>query len=148
MILIAHRGLINGPNKDRENRPDIIQESLNAGFDVEIDIWLKDEQLLLGHDNPQYKVERSFLELEGLWIHAKNLEALLWLTTTDFNYFWHQKDDYTITSKGYIWTYPGKKLTKFSISVLPEWYETDYSNIKKYQCAGICSDYVSKLKND
>ena len=25
------------------------------------------------------------------------------------NYFWHQTDDFTLTSHGYIWTYPGKK---------------------------------------
>ena len=24
------------------------------------------------------------------------------------HYFWHQEDDYTITSKGIIWAYPGK----------------------------------------
>jgi len=148
LILIAHRGLRNGPNKNKENNPDNIRETILAGFDVEIDVWIKDEALFLGHDEPQYEINREFFELSGLWIHAKNLEALLWLTTTDYNYFWHQTDDYTITSKGYIWTYPGKKLTNFSISVMPEWEEKDYDKIKQYQCAGICSDYVSRLKND
>ena len=26
-----------------------------------------------------------------------------------FNYFWHQNDKFTLTSKGYIWTFPGNK---------------------------------------
>jgi hypothetical protein len=29
--------------------------------------------------------------------------------------FWHQKDDFTITSQGFIWTYPGKPVCKNSI---------------------------------
>jgi len=52
--------------------------------------------------------------------------------------FWHQEDDVTLTSKGYLWTYSGKELTENSIAVLPE---------KKpdVEVAGICSDYVVGL---
>jgi len=59
------------------------------------------------------------------------------------HYFWHQEDDYTITSEGYIWTYPGKKLFNKSICVLPETH--DYKNLN---CLGICSDFIEKYKND
>lgn len=145
MILIAHRGLISGPNNKNENRPEHIIEVLNAGYDVEIDFWINDTEFYLGHDSPQYKISRKFLEVDNLWIHAKNLSALLWLTTTDFNYFWHQSDDFTLTSKGFIWTYPGKELTSRSIAVMPEWKEVNLSLIKSYTCFGVCSDYVSKL---
>ena len=34
--------------------------------------------------------------------------------------FEHQEDDVTLTSEGYIWTYPNKQLTDNSIAVLPE----------------------------
>jgi len=145
MILIAHRGLIDGPNRDYENHPDQIYKALDAGFDAEIDLWLYNNKLMLGHDQPQYEIERSFLEHNGLWIHAKNLEVLAWLTTTDLNYFWHQEDDYVITSHHFIWTYPGKTLTARSISVMPEWHDSTLVNIPNY-CLGICSDYVGKIR--
>ena len=57
------------------------------------------------------------------------------------HHFWHQEDDYTITSKGFIWTYPGKSLLTSSICVLPE-----KSTYKKFECYGICSDYILKYK--
>ena len=74
---------------------------------------------------------------------AKNLEALEKLQKLKTKYFWHQEDDYTLTSNGYIWTYPGKKLSKKSICVLPE------LNKKKLpkSISGICSDFIEKYKN-
>lgn len=145
MKLIAHRGLISGPNKDRENHPDQINTALKAGYEVEVDLWLVYNNLMLGHDEPQYKVERDFFENDKLWIHAKNLDALLWLTTTDYNYFWHQEDDYVITSHHYIWTYPGKPLTARSILVLPENLNSDIKFVHSKNCAGVCSKFVGKL---
>ena len=32
------------------------------GYDVEVDVWSIDKQFYLGHDKPQYKIERSFLQ--------------------------------------------------------------------------------------
>ena len=60
--------------------------------------------------------------------------------------FWHQEDDVTLTSKGYIWTYSGKELTENSIAVLPEILHEKWWRHKPVQCAGICSDYISKYK--
>ena len=77
-----------------------------------------------------------------LWIHAKNLNVLEIVSKLNLHYFWHQEDDITITSKGYWWTYPGKKLFQNSICVLPE-----KSNFKMTNCAGICSDYIERYKN-
>ena len=42
-----------------------------------------------------------------------------------------------LTSKGYFWNYPGTKLSKKSISVLPE-----KNGEKIPDCAGICSDFI------
>ena len=61
MKLIAHRGLFNGPNKELENNPDQIEKAWNLGFDCEIDLLIIKKQLFLGHDNPQYKINHSFL---------------------------------------------------------------------------------------
>jgi hypothetical protein len=144
MIYIAHRGLINGPDKELENKPEHIIEVLNMGFQVELDLRVIESKLYLGHDGPQYPIEPEFLQKPGLWIHAKNSEALFWLTHTYYNYFWHQEDDFTITSRGHIWTYPGKPLSEFSICVMPEWnYNISEFN---FNCYGVCSDYVGLMK--
>ena len=149
MKFIAHRGLTEGPDVNLENRPEQIEKALNDGFECEIDLWVTNSDLYLGHDRPDYAVTLEWLQkyhaYYGLWIHAKNLGALRWLTTTDFTYFWHQEDDFALTSNKYIWTYPGKELTTRSIVVMPEIFdkklEREYNN-----AYGICSDYVSKLR--
>jgi hypothetical protein len=148
MRLIAHRGLTNGPNANLENQPDQIMFALNQGYDCEIDLWILDNQYYLGHDAPTYKIDCDFLEKQGLWIHAKNIEALYVLGVNNkLNFFWHQEDNFTLTSHGYIWTYPGNLLTKNSISVLPEWQDTELKNLD-LNCYGICSDYVLKIKEN
>jgi len=141
MRIIAHRGLLNGPDKILENHPDQIRIALNKGFDCEIDVWYKDEEFFLGHDAPQYKIDLEFLMMGNLWIHAKNLEALFILAGTNLNYFWHQEDDYTLTSEKYIWTYPGKELTEYSVMVMPERDDPEFKNLD-WNCYGICTDFV------
>lgn len=142
MILISHRGNING-STNLENSPEYIDKAIGLGYDVEIDLWCVDCGLWLGHDNPQYSIDFGWLidRRNHLWIHCKNIDAALYIkSNSDFlNYFWHNKDDMTLTSLGYFWTHPGKKLTKFSIAVLPEINKFDDLSI----CFGICSDYIS-----
>jgi hypothetical protein len=57
MLLIAHRGNINGPNIELENNPDYILNTLKLGYDCEIDVWKINNKLLLGHDKPDYKID-------------------------------------------------------------------------------------------
>ena len=59
MILIAHRGNIDGPS-EMENHPDHIQKALDAGFHVEVDAWVIDGEIFLGHDEPQYGYARGY----------------------------------------------------------------------------------------
>lgn len=141
MIKIAHRALLNGPDKSIENHPDQIKKALSLGFNVEIDVWSVDNKFYLGHDEPTYKIETSFISNSRLWLHAKNLEALNamsnMLPSYLINCFYHNVDDYVITSKGFIWTYPGKPLMNKSIAVLPEQFpDWDLS-----QAIGICTDF-------
>ncbi len=145
MLLISHRGNLNGPNSELENSPEYIESALKQGFDVETDIWANGSELFLGHDQPQYKINLDFLNSykDRLFIHCKSLEALDYMSNLDgFNYFWHQNDDYTLTSKGYIWTYPNKSVTKKNILVIKEKINKD----KLPNCLGICSDYVFLYK--
>ena len=151
MIYIAHRGLTNGPDPSLENHPSQIIKAVNGGYECEVDLWVKDDELWLGHDSPQYQVNYTFLAVRPLWIHAKNIEALVWLQNNHkkFNYFWHENDKFTLTSEGYVWTYPGNVLTPNSICVMPEWNMSPEELVRfNLPCYGVCSDYVGlMLKN-
>ena len=138
MIYISHRGLINGKNKDIENHPDQIRLLLNKNINIEIDIRCHKNKLYLGHDEPMHEISKDFLLNKNLWCHAKDFKSLEEMSKINCHYFWHQEDDYTITSKGFIWVYPGKPLIKNSICVIPEKHKNDYSF-----CFGICTDYIN-----
>ena len=145
MKLISHRGNLTGPNLEKENSIPYIQEALNKGFDVEIDVWVIDNKIYLGHDKPQYLIEEIWLQLykKQLWIHCKNINAVYYFTSKLklFNYFWHETDTITLTSKNYIWAYPGKQPIIGSIAVMPEVCNDDVTH-----CLGVCSDYIINYK--
>jgi hypothetical protein len=143
MYLISHRGNLNGVESENENNPNYLKIAIDKGFNVEVDVRFEEEKFYLGHDFSQYEVNKDFLLNENIWCHAKTHSALLALDKINAHYFWHQEDDYTITSKGFFWTFPGKKLLKKSICVLPE-----KANYKKIDCLGICSDFIERYKND
>ena len=144
MIYISHRGNLKGRNVERENEPEYIDEAIKAGFDVEIDMWWVDGRVYLGHDGPQYEVDNEWLvdRVDKLWVHCKNVELLNWIRSTILHYFWHENDTLTLTSKQYMWAYPGKQPIIGSIAVMPEIY-----NDKVKKCMGICSDYVKDYKD-
>jgi len=144
MILIAHRGNINGRFESYENEPNYIDLAISKGFNVEIDIYVIEDNLYLGHDEPQYGITQYWLNqrVDNLWLHCKNIEAVEWFSSiTGFNYFWHQEDTLTLTSKNYIWAHPGKQPIKNSIAVMPELYNDNLNS-----CLGICSDYIQNYK--
>jgi hypothetical protein len=143
MILISHRGNTIGSDP-RENKPSFIDKAIKDGFDVEVDVWFKENKLLLGHDSPQYIVDLEFLKTRPLWCHAKNFEALLFMLRNDIKCFWHEEDDYTLTSSNQIWTYPLKKVEKTSIIVCKTLDDTK-RYIKK-DIFGVCSDFVGMVK--
>lgn len=143
MVLISHRGNTKGKILSAENRPDYIDEAIGFGFDVEIDIRYVDGDLYLGHDTPDYPTTLNWLieRKDKLWVHCKNHRAVEHLHQTDLNYFWHDEDDMTITSHGFIWAHPKIQPLKNSIAVLPDNYNWDLSN-----CIGICSDNIEQYK--
>lgn len=144
MRLIAHRGNTKGKT-NLENHPIQITAALQAGYDVEIDVWVYGDDIYFGHDAPEYKSSISFLEKfsDRIWIHCKNSTALEFFSKSKLflNYFWHQNDDYTLTSYNYIWIYPGLPIIPGkSIVVMPE---TVHYQIEEISSAfGICSDHV------
>ena len=150
MKIICHRANQDGPKKSVENTLEAIHACFEVGFDVEIDLWAIGEELYLGHDNPEYKIEYEWVKenTKKLWIHLKNLEALtlfnkLILENRELNYFWHEEDTYALTSQGIIWAYPGVPLNESCIAVLPETFNFD----KKKQIYGVCTDFPWEYKN-
>jgi hypothetical protein len=141
MIFIAHRGNINGRKPKLENGDRYCQEAIDEGYNIEIDVHWYEGIFWTGHDRPQYRVNTEFLKKKEVWCHAKDIQSLYQLQEIEAHCFFHQKDDVTLTSKGYLWTYPTYPLTKKSICVLPEIQKVDYN-----KCAGICSDYIAKEK--
>ena len=139
MYLISHRGNLNGVESENENNPNYLKIAIDKGFNVEVDVRFEEEKFYLGHDFSQYEVNKDFLLNENIWCHAKTHSALLALDKINAHYFWHQEDDYTMTSKGFIWVYPGKPPIDNSISVLPEDFKINTS-----KCFGICTDYLSR----
>lgn len=155
-LLIAHRGLLYGPDASLENRPETLTLARDLGYDVELDLWYHEGEFRLGHDRPEHAVSLRWLERinrEGYldqhhaWIHAKNIDALYALRKIGWegHLFFHQSDDAVITNTGFIWTYPGKALTDLSICVMPEWNGLigTASSISVY---GFCTDYIKELE--
>lgn len=146
MILISHRGNIEGPNPERENHPDYIHEAILAGYNVEIDVWFVDGKFKLGHDEPTYDFPLELLEYNynKLWLHCKDMSSLSKLNDIDsmgstLNYFSHESDLGVLTSKGYIWS---TDLYDRGILVMPETFEKEPSETT----FGVCSDYINKYK--
>lgn len=148
MLIISHRGNLMGSDPALENHPIQIDRNISQySMNIEIDLRVINGHYWLGHDDPQYKIDSDWLYMRSnfLWIHCKNSEALMTLSCHAYsyalNYFWHDKDDYTLTSKGYVWAYPGKNIP-FSgpaIAVMPELNSNDYSRFY-----GICTDYPER----
>lgn len=141
---IAHRGNINGLNKSDENCPSYINDALRNGYDVEIDVRLIEDNFFLGHDEPQYKITPKFIleNKDKLWVHCKNIEALSFFYDK-CNCFFHNTDDVVLTSYKYLWTFPGKKLCKNSICVMPDIFGL-YAGYMYTGCVGICADNIKE----
>lgn len=152
MRFIAHRCQTEGPDPIVENNLEHGLELLDNGYDIEVDIWWADNDrcFYLGHSKHQYELlPHQITHLIGkyndhIWFHCKDRQSLSMLLSWGVHCFWHQTDDYTLTSKGYIWTYPDKRMPQNNgILALPEKCRNAnvFTNI-----AGICSDYIRKYK--
>ena len=144
MILISHRGNLNGRIPEKENTITYIEDALKKGFHVEIDVCKFDgKQFYLGHDDPQEPASITWLRDNKLWCHAKSFKALEAMTALGIHCFYHENDPYTLTSRGWIWAYPGQPGGKYTIAVHPE--ELHPADVMKF--AGVCSDYVEKFND-
>jgi hypothetical protein len=143
MLIISHRANIDGPDASIENKPEAIEFLINKKVSVEVDLRIYNDSPYFGHDEAQYKTSLDFLkENEGwLWVHCKDREAFAFALQHNFNCFWHNIDDYTITNHGYVWAYPGKEsVGQMSIAVMPELFWKKEEVMSK-NFFGVCTDY-------
>ena len=156
-LLIAHRGLTDGPDQDKENTLSAIIAARTQGFDVEVDVWFHDGSWWLGHDAPQTRIDydwlrvidrRDYLDQHHAWLHAKSIPTLYQLRRNKWlgHVFFHENDPCVLTSSGYIWTYPGQELTPHSICVMPENTDAIFA-VNELNVFGFCSDWVTKIRD-
>jgi hypothetical protein len=132
MIKIAHRGNRRGSILEYENSPVYITGALDQGYHCEVDVRYIDGKYYLGHDYPQYVVDKKFLKDDRLWCHAKYGTTLRMMLKDKIHCFFdnNKSASYTLTSKNYIWHWDGEGMI----------YVMDEKGL-----VGICSDYVFYL---
>lgn len=145
----AHRGNLYGPNPEQENKIEYIEQAINLGFNVEVDVWYnQDGNYYLGHDFPQYLISKEYLfeRADKLLVHAKNNETFLKLYSKKINIFLHTTEKSVLTSKNNIIFhpdyYPTENIPLFAIFSMPE-----LSQIKPSFDKGIITDYASTLND-
>ncbi len=103
-MYIAHRGNLEGRIAEHENDPVYLQEAIDEGYMVEVDLWNIDGQLKLGHDEKFHDVTFDWLLERKPFIlnHCKNREALDTTLRGHLHAFWHTDEDYVLTTFGYV----------------------------------------------
>lgn len=147
MIIISHRGNIRGPVPDKENRPSYIDCAIGNGYHVEIDIRSVNNELWLGHDEPQYKIDHNWLDKRRkyLWLHCKNLDAAkeCW----GYYSFCHSQDSFIYTSNGKIWLHDlTQKIDENTIIPLISEDDIQSFELDGKNPFGICTDYPSFIQ--
>ena len=145
MIIISHRGNLNGIDPERENNPIFIDDCISKGFDVEIDLRILNNKLFLGHDKPQYEVEIDWLlkRKNNLWIHVKEYEALnkIMPYIQNLQFFCHENDKFTLVSNGYIWSHDLQNKMN-NRCIIPLLSKEQIESYKQRDFYAVCTDYV------
>lgn len=111
VVLLSHRGNLDGPDPASENAPAHIDRAINAGFKVEVDLRVVErrggKRLMFGHDGPQYEIDEEWIRVrrDDLLIHLKDFDALKYVARwhLPWHVICHSADPYTITSRGWPW---------------------------------------------
>jgi len=108
---ISHRGNLFGIEPEKENTIRYIKKAIDAGYDVEIDIWFFNGSLYLGHDfdSMKEKVSLSFLKenVNRVWCHAKNIPAFIFLKENNIHTFYQTIENFVLTTEGFLWLHSG-----------------------------------------
>ena len=146
MKLISNRGNTNGANAEFENTQPYIQEAINKGYDVKIDLWVKDGKLHLGTDEAKIQLDIDWLERNHrkLWLQCRDIEVISKFTELDsrgsnIHFFWHDSNKISLTNRGYMWCESGE-VVPGGIVYQPGYVDT----VKGFY--GVCSDNIELYK--
>lgn len=148
MKIISHRGNINGPVEETENDPKQILFCIESGYDVEIDLRIKNGVPYLGHDHAEHEISAGWISSlkKHLWIHVKEYDALVWLmeNVPDAAFFCHESDRYTLVSNGYVWSHDlsNSMTDKCIIPLLSLEQIESYDFTSQSNLYAVCTDYV------
>lgn len=143
MLWIAHRGNTTGPNEEMENKPEYLSKALELGYDIEVDVWLKNGTFYLGHDAPIHRIDRQFLRDKRIWTHCKNATAFIELSKyPDINCFMQDRDEMALTSRGYLWANSYCTVLDDRTVIVDLDGKRDANKTTLY---GICSDYMGPI---
>lgn len=145
MLIISHRGNINGIVSEKENRPSYIDTAIGLGYDVEVDIRYIGNTFWLGHDEPQYKVEESWMQQRKskVWYHCKDLESAKHMIKLKvFNFFCHTQDSFVLTSMGHMWVHDLTQ-TIDELCIIPLLSVSSINNYSNTLPFAVCTDYVN-----
>lgn len=143
-LRIYHRG-----NSRRapavENDPVRLSTIVAAGGHVEVDVWLHEGVVFVGHDAPATVVDWSWLVdiASRALIHCKDGATFVGLRTwfaergIEADLFYHTTEDYALSTGGKIIVYPGQPLFPNCLSMMPESVGREATG---EPCAEICSD--------
>ena len=156
MELISHRGNIDGIIKEKENHPLYIDNAINMGFDVEIDVFYFENNFYLGHDKPDYIIEEKYFHdrSDVLYVHCKNIEAFILCRERGFKCFYHNSEKHVaVCNTNLIWTHDIIETTNQSI--IPMLAKDDINFIinhipksKIEKAYGICTDEIKFLESE
>lgn len=159
--IISHRANLTGIEPSFENLIRSIELALKKGFKVEVDVRFYKDRIYLGHDNPQELLPANFYGEQKIYFHCKDMKSLLMFQKyyRGSNFFTHDNDEATITSKGMLWIHPETLPALYAdhteldftraIAVLPErkglLYNEDHLKfLGKFY--GICTDFPERYK--
>jgi len=149
MKIISHRGNIQGPFPEKENRPSYIDCALRLGYDVEVDVHWHNKNFWLGHDTPQYKIETSWLNLrkDKLWIHCKDQQSAvsLYQLNNNYKFFCHSSDNFVLTSTNQLWIHDLQNYID-DTCIIPLLDKEDILSYKNSLPFAICTDYVNLIQ--
>lgn len=141
LILVSHRGNLDGVQEDLENTPNYLQAALREGFAVACEVVAVHGAFLLPTKAGYYPLPYALLSNPRMWFLAADgitLDALCAVNA-------HAVPacaPVTLTSVHYLWCLPGADLTPRSIAVFPEYANSGW--LDSAEPAGVCSNEISR----
>ncbi|CAB5221562.1 hypothetical protein UFOVP245_188 [uncultured Caudovirales phage] len=141
MIIISHRGLVDGDDPTKENNPTAIAAALGEFFLVYIDLWMVEGKPFLGTDGPVYPMPEDFIHNPDVILCPRDRMAVNFVAIRDAHFVIPTTGDYTLTSYKWLWAKSSAaSIGRDCIIHLPEdYYEP--TQLVDTRFTGVCTKY-------